>query len=103
MTPAEIRSHIVRLVADYATAKKREPAFCWTCLYKNFSYDRNYAFTKIANNSGQKVIDVIEEEGFLEDFLRYADLKLKVTTPTSSEPKKEAPVQGNLLQAGGMP
>lgn len=96
MNSSEFRDRVVRQIPVIATKVKRDVRDMWGDLYREFGYLKNVHFSRIAYTQDKKTIDVIEEEGHLEEFAKFVEGYLKEETPASPE-KEKAPVQGSLL------
>lgn len=61
-----------------ATIQGREQARVWAMLYDEFEYKVNIRFSRLANNSEpqKKVLTVIREEGYLDQFAEFVDHRL---------------------------
>lgn len=71
---------IVRQVEMLATVQKREQRSVWSSLYMGFEHKTDIAFSRIAYNAEpqKKVLTVIREEGYLDQFAEYVDWRLKL-------------------------
>ena len=71
------RSLVVELVRKYAIAKNLEHYVVWTALYRDFKHRYQFDAWQRARNKGKgvKPLDVIEQEGMMEEFYKFVSEK----------------------------
>lgn len=73
-------SWIVQQIEMLASIQKRTALEVWRSMYAGFEHKTDMAFSRIAYNAEpqKKVLTVIREEGYLDQFAEYVDWRLKL-------------------------
>jgi hypothetical protein len=89
------RENIRNLIIDYSQRTGKTTVSVWADLYDAFEYHKNIGFKRMAHNQERKVLDIIQDEGFIGEFETFVMERLE-NKPPLAETKPETN-QGELL------